>query len=253
LKLATVKRILAVFAVLAILLTSLPAAMAAGDYKSGGTEKYAGEKSKSAMIEGVYMVMAKPDQAQVSDNKHPFSITEMAIMGKEGKGAVFSFDQPLKGVYDLSDDMAYISTANFKSSQVRMGSPEKLSLSTSGAMAIVKLEKIKPLYKGDDYSLMEFSEVYVTKPDGQVQELYLDKPVTIVYSHDRDLAVIDAYPTFTQSLMGASAGAEGMSFSSDSMSMKELMDKEESAQEKKVPYEKPEKVKEPAREISQSK
>jgi hypothetical protein len=244
---------LAVSAILVILLASLPVAMANGDYKSGGMEKY-GSKSKSHMIDGVYMVMAKSDQAQASDNKHPFSITEMAIMGKDGKGAVFKFDQPLQGVYDASDDMGYISTANFKSSQVRMDSPKNLMLSTSGANAIVKLEGIKPLYKGDDYSLMKFTEVYLMKPDGQMQEYELAKPVMIVYSHDRDLAVIDAYPTFTQSIMGgAAAEAMGQSFSDDQMSLDELKSKEESAKENKVPYEKPEKVTEPAKEISQDK
>ncbi|OPY28957.1 MAG: hypothetical protein A4E28_01230 [Methanocella sp. PtaU1.Bin125] len=231
------------------MLASLPVAMASGDYKSGGMDRYSGEKSKSAMIDGVYLVMAKPDQAQVSDNKHSFYITEIAIMGKEGKGAVFSFDKPLQGLYDGSDDMGYISTVNFKAAQVRMNSADKLALSTSDAKAIVKLEGIKPLYKGDDYSLMEFSEVYMMKPDGQMQEYELAKPVTIVYSRDRNLAVIDAYPTFTESLMKGSADAMEKSFSSDRMTLDELMSKEESAKENKVPYESPAKVRSPAREI----
>lgn len=267
--------ILATFAVLALLLATLPAAVARGDYSSGDMKKYADSEYKGKMgkvIKGVSLVMAKPDQAQMykadqaqrqmedrgqlksgkmAESIHQFSITGMAIEGDEGRAAVFTFDKPLKGVYDLSDDMAYISTANSMSSQVRVGNVEDLGLDTAGASAIVKMEDVKLLYKGDDYSLMEFDEVYVTTPDGKTKELLLEQPVKVIYSKDRKMVVIDGYPSFTRSMMESLKGAEQQTFSSDRMSMQEIRMGEKSAQEMTVKYEKPEIVKEPAREITQ--
>lgn len=259
------------FAVIAIMLASVPAAVAAGDYMAGDVKKY-GETTNGMegnTIKGINLVMSMPDQAQTytpgqmqgrgqagtggaASNAHPFSITEMAIEGEDGKAAVFSFDKPLQGVYDMSDDMAYISTANFMSGLVRMGNVDNLTLNTSGSSSIIKMEDVRMLYKGDDYKLMEFDEIYVTTPDGQMKELNLEKPVTMLYSENRKLVVIDAYPTFTQSLAESFQGTGGQqTFGVNQVSLSGLQMSEKNAQEKTVAYKKPEAVREPVREITQ--
>lgn len=262
--------VLVTFAVLAILLASATAAVAKGDYKSGDVKKYGDTENgmEGKTIKGISLVMSKPGQAQMytsgqiegrsqveagytPDKAHQFSITEMAIEGDDGKAAVFSFDKPLQGVYDMSDDMGYISTANFMSGTVRMGSVDNLALNTSDASAILKMEDVKTLYKGEDYTLMEFDEIYVITPDGQAKEFNLEKPVKMIYSDNRKLVVIDAYPTFTQSMTQAFQGKEQQSFGVEQMSMSSIQKKEEGAQEKMVSYEKPEIVRQPAKEITQ--
>jgi hypothetical protein len=168
-----------------------------------------------------------------------FMIKDMGIQGKEDKAAVMTFDTPLNGACNASSDMAYISTKNAKQMNLKIASVNESSLGVAGASAIMSMKDIKVLYKGKDYTLMEFGNLSMHMPDGTVKSYSLEKPVKLLYSQDRDMLVMDAYPDVTKVLKESLVTGKTYPADAPPISLKSLIDSEAGSSTSVIGYAKP--------------
>jgi hypothetical protein len=188
---------LAVSLVLMLLLALVPGAMAHSEYRGH-------EWMKSHDIECIDIVKTITG---TSGDHMTFKVPAMAVKGKEGKVATFTFPTPLEGSYNTSTDMGYISTRNAKTSDIAIRPFANATLNVAGASAVMSMRGIKVLLKEDDLFVFEFHKIGMYLPDGKGMEYKLEKPVKVIYSKDRKTLVIDAYPGLTSSMSGAFTGA----------------------------------------------
>ncbi len=140
----TVKSILALAVLFALLVALLPGAMADGGRYHGK------EWMKSHHVERIDMVKTVTGQ---SGDSVTFEIPTMAIKGKEGEVATITFMTPLVGSYNKSYDMGYISTKGGKSSDIAVRPYDNATLNVSGASVVVSMKDIKTLLKEEDYKI----------------------------------------------------------------------------------------------------
>lgn len=167
-----------------------------------------------------------------SDNTATFTLQSMAFEGKKGKVMVVTLDKPLTGKYNMTSDMASISTGDMAMDHMGMGgmnirvdNASSSTLPVAGASAVLGLSDIRIEYKGKDYTIASFGKMSVYLPDGTVRSYDLEKPVKVIKSKERKTVVWDAYPGFTKAIGDALKG--GATFPADAAPLK-LMDYEAS-------------------------
>jgi hypothetical protein len=153
---------------------------------------------KSHHIERIDMVKTVTGQ---SGDSVTFDVPSMAIKGKEGEVATITFLTPLKGSYNKSYDMGYISTSGGKSSDIAVRPYDNATLNVSGASAVVTMKGIKTLLKEENYFVCDVSQLGVYMPDGTAKTYKLEKPVKVTYSKDRKMVVVDSYPSLSKEMM----------------------------------------------------
>jgi len=148
-----------------------------------------------------------------SSDSAKFTINKMAIEGKKGKVMVVTPDTPLSGSYNMSHDMAYISMGamgmghmGVEGMNIRVDSVNNSSIPVAGASAVLGLSDFRIECKGKDYTIATFSKMSVYLPDGSVKSYNLSKPVKVIKSRERKMAVWDAYPAFSKALGDALKG-----------------------------------------------
>lgn len=188
---------LALSLVLVLLLALVPGAMAHGEYR-------AHDWMKSHEIERIDIVKTVTG---TSGNSVTFDVPGMAVKGKEGEVASFTFPTPLDGRYNTTAGMGFISTKNSKTSDIAIRPYANATLNVAGASAVMSMKGIKVLLKEDDYFIFEFHKLGLYLPNGKGMEFKLEKPVKVIYSKDRKMLVIDAYPELTDSMSGTYTGA----------------------------------------------
>lgn len=161
----------------------------------------------------------------MADNSATFTVQNMAIGGKKGKVMVITLDRPLTGKYNMTKDMAYVSTGDMAMDSTGMGgmsirvdTPKNATIPVAGASAILGLSDIRIEYMGKDYTVATFSKLSVYLPDGKVKTYHLEKPVKVVKSKERKSVAWDAYPGFTRALEDALKG--GATFPADAMPLR---------------------------------
>lgn len=184
-------KILAICIVLVMLVAFIPGAMA--DDAGHGARGW----MKSHEIERIDIVKTVTGQ---SDNSVMFDVPSMALMGKEGDVASVKFTTPLKGKYNATYDMGYISMMGAKSSDISVRPFDNATLNVAGASVVMTIKDIKVLLKQEDLHVFEFSKLCVYMPDGTGKEYKLDKPAKVIYSKDRKMLVVDAYPSLTNTM-----------------------------------------------------
>lgn len=160
-----------------------------------------------------------------SDSSTTFTMQGMAVEGRKGKVMVVTLDKPLTGKYNMTSDMAYVSTGDMAMDQMGMGgmnirvdNASNSTLPVAGASAVLGLSDIRVEYKGRDYTIASFGKMSVYLPDGTVRSYDLEKPVKVIKSKERKTVVWDAYPGFTKALGDALKG--GATFPADAAPLK---------------------------------
>jgi hypothetical protein len=208
----TLRKILAVSVLVALLLAMAPAAWS----DTGGRER--GEGPYGKMGHKIKSIEVPITVTGMMDNSTSFTFSAASIEGKKGKAAVVTFDKPLTGTYNMSSDMAFISTKGVDGMSVRVDAANNTTLPVAGASAVLGIGRIETEYRGKDLSISEFHKLSVHLPDGTVKAYDLEKPVKVIKSKERKTVVWDAYPGFTDALKGALSS--GATFPADASPMK---------------------------------
>lgn len=174
----------------------------------------------------------------MAGNTTTFQVKDMAVRGMKDKAMIITFGNPLPGAYNLSNDMAYISTINANTMNINVTTPENASLDASGAMVVLSLTGIRSLLN-DDYHITEFKGLALHMPDGSVRTYKLDKPVKMINSKDRQMIIWDAYPSFTKTLADALKGGQTFPSGAAPVSIKSLADSEATVTPAQLAYAKP--------------
>ncbi len=153
-----------------------------------------------------------------SGNTTTFTVSAASVTGKRGRAAMVTFDKPLAGAYNTSNDMAYISLKDVDGMSIRVDTANNTTVPVAGASAVLGIGRIRSEYRGKDLSISEFHKLSAHLPDGSVRVYDLEKPVKVIKSKDRKAVVWDAYPGFTDALK--SALASGATFPADAAPMK---------------------------------
>ncbi len=188
-------------------------------------DQYAGDGDKPSMDKGKYDRMGKEPKDVymtiavdgMTDNTATFSVMNMAMKGKEDKAVLIMPSAPLTGTYNMTNDMGYISTASFMPATMTIDTVNKTSVPVAGASAVMGMHDMKVMVKDKDYKVFKFGEVSFLTPNGTAKTYKLDKPVRVIYSEDRKMVVMDAYPSFTQRM--SEAFGAGDKFPADAMPM----------------------------------
>ncbi len=195
--LKTIRTLLAVCVLLALFLSFLPGAMAHGEgHRAMGW-------MKSHEIQQIDMVKTVTGQ---SGDSMTFTVPSIAVKGKEGEVATIKPLTPLMGSYNTSYDMGYISTKGLKSADIALRPYKNATLDVSGGTLVMSMKDIHVLLKDKDYFIFKFHKLGIYLPDGTGKEYMLEKPVHVIYSKDRKMLVIDAYPALSRALKSEVAG-----------------------------------------------
>jgi hypothetical protein len=193
----SIRTLLALGMILGLMVSLVPGAMAHGEYRGH-------DWMRSHNIECIDIVKTITG---TSGDHVTFKVPAMAVKGKEGEVASFNFPTPLDGSYNTSADMGYISTRNAKTADIAIRPFANATLNVAGASAVMSMRGIKVLLKEDDLFIFEFHKIGMYMPDGKGMEYKLEKPIKVIYSKDRKMLVIDAYPGLTGSMSGIYTGA----------------------------------------------
>jgi hypothetical protein len=220
----TLRKIFAVSVLVVFLLAMVPAAWSdMGGRVRGEGYGYGKMGHKIKSIEVPITVTG------TADNTTTFTFSAASIVGKKGKAGVVTFDKPLTGTYNMSSDMAYISTKGVDGMNIRVDAVNNTTLPVAGASAILDIGKVKTEYREKDLSISEFHRLSVHLPDGTVKTYVLEKPVKVIKDKERKTVVWDAYPGFTDILKGALSGGATFPANAAPMNVGDLVRAEKSA------------------------
>jgi hypothetical protein len=236
-----IKMGLALIAMVSIML-ALAAPALADDYTKAG-DRPSGDKGKGDRMgrmghepKDVYMTIAVDG---MTGNTATFAVMNMAMKGKEDKAVLIMPGGPLTGTYNTSNDMGYISTANFMPATMTVNTANNTSIPVAGASAVVGMHDMKVLTKEKGYKVFQFGEVSFFTPNGTATTYKLDKPVRVTYSEDRKMVVIDAYPSFTRQMSEAFGTGATFPSGAQPVPLNSLMTAKSAAMAETVGYEKP--------------
>jgi hypothetical protein len=197
---------------LIVLLSVVPAALSHGWHHGG----MGGEGRRMGhMIQRIDMPITVTG---TKDNTASFIVKNVAMVGHKDMAGVVTFDKPVKGAYNMTDNMAYMTNAGATGMNIRVDDMNTSALPVAGSAGIMSMGNISVLYKGKDYAIMQFGKVSFHLPDGTVKSYDLDKPVKIVKSYERKSGVMDASPGFTNAIKDVFSG--GKTFPADAPPMK---------------------------------
>ena len=222
----TLKTIMAVLLISAMLLAMAPAAYSHDMQSAGCGGKWDG---KGMMGHRVQRVDIPVIITGTSGNSTTYTVNAAAIKGRKDMVAVVTFDNPLKGIYNASNDMGYMSTKNKDGMTIRVDTVNNSTLPVAGASAVMSVQGIRRECKTRDYTITSFDRVVMHMPDGTVKAYDLEKPVTMIKSKDRKMVITDANPAYTKALMDSLQG--GSTFPADTapMPIQDLISSEASA------------------------
>jgi hypothetical protein len=187
----------------------------------------------------IYMAVSG---GSMSDNTATFTVESMGATAMKDLAFVATPGSPLKGTYNMTSDMGYISIKDILPLTIVIDKTGSVSMPTGNASAIIGLHDVRTLAKENGYKVSEFRSVSVFLPDGTVKFFKLEEPVKITHDMGRMMVVIDAYPTFTKRMGNVFSSTGGKSYSAmgmSSMSIDDLKSMESKAQPETIPYEKP--------------
>jgi hypothetical protein len=224
-RIKTLKTIMAVLLITAMLLAMAPAAyshdmqgaMCGGKWDGKGVGHRVQRVDIPVMITGT------------SGNSTTYTVNAVAIKGKKDMVAVVTFDNPLKGVYNASNDMGYMSTKNKDGMTIRVDTVNNSTLPVAGASAVMSVQHIRRECKTRDYTITSFDRVVMHMPDGTVKAYDLEKPVTMIKSKDRKMVITDANPAYTKALMDSLQGGSTFPTGTAPMPIQDLISSEASA------------------------
>lgn len=230
-RIKTLKTIIAVLLTAVMLLAMAPAAYSLDMHGAGCSGKWDGGHMMGHMIQRVDIPVTI---SGTSGNSTTYTVNAAAIKGKKSNAAVITFDKPLIGVYNSSNDMGYMSTKSLDGMTIRIDTVKNSTLPVAGASAVMSVQDIKVKCKTRDYTITEFHRVVMHLPDGTVKAYDLEKPVTMIKSKDRKMVVTDANPAYTKALMDAFQGGSTFPAGTAPMSIQDLISSEASASSMKV-------------------
>lgn len=121
------------------------------------------------------------------------------------QATVYNFSRPLNGMINVSRGIGMISKANMLPYMTTVNLANRSSIPAAGVSAIVALQggkKTNLTAAGAGARVSEYNRVSIMLGNGSVETILLDKPIRVVKSEDRKLAIIDAYPAFTRYMAG---------------------------------------------------
>jgi hypothetical protein len=235
---------LASIAVVAVLLATIAPALAADPAPAGSS--YAQGKGMSDhwgrmgrmghMAKDVYTTIAVDG---MSGDTATFSVMDMAAKGKEGNAVLITPKAPLAGTYNTSNDMGYISTADFMPATITVDTADKTSIPVAGASAVMGIGDIKVLTREKGYHVFQYSNVSFFLPNGSTMAYKLDKPVRCTFEKDREMMVIDGYPSYTKTLSDVLGAAGTFPADTPPMPLTSLVAAKKAVTVVPVTYEKP--------------
>jgi hypothetical protein len=153
-----------------------------------------------------------------------YTIPYMAITGRDNLTTVYTYKTPLLGTYNTTNDMGYISTANFVPATAAIDTAGNSSLPVNGASMVVGMRGITPVSESAGYQDSNIKQVAIFMPNGSVKAFTLDKPLRVTYSEDRKMVVVDSYPTFTRRMRAVTGNNTTLTFPAGTppMSIKSL-------------------------------
>jgi hypothetical protein len=196
---------------LIVLLSVAPAALSHGWHQGGMGEG----RRMGHMIQRIDMPITVTG---TKDNTVAFVVNNVAMVGHKDKVGVVTFDKPVQGAYNMTDNMAYMTNAGATGMNIRVDDMNTSALPVAGSAGVMSMGNISVLYKGKDYAIMQFGKVSFHLPDGSVKSYDLDKPVKVIKSYDRKSGVMDASPGFTNAIKDVFVG--GKTFPADAPPMK---------------------------------
>lgn len=224
-ELKAIKKYVAAGIILALALALIPSAMADGKYDMHGGMDCRKDTGKDCGMHGDWMKSHDIDRIDIvktitgmNDGRIMFDVPGMAITDGDGKVVTVTFAKPLKGIYDYQGSMGFVGTRDMDSATIMVDKYANASLNVTGASMIATIKDIKNIEKEKDTVSFEYSKIGVYLPDGTARMYKLDKPVRVMYSRDRNIMAMDAYPSIMDTL--GTGYTAGMMFPSDTPPMK---------------------------------
>ncbi len=219
----TILKTLLAVAVLAMFLAAMaPAAYSDHHWKDSDRGGWHHKHMMGKMIKRVDIPITVTG---TSDSSTTFTVQGMAIEGRKGKVMVVTLDKPLTGKYNMTSDMAYVSTGDkamdhmgMAGMNIRVDNASNSTLPVAGASAVLSISDIRVEHMGRDYTIANFGKMSIYLPDGTVRSYDLKKPVKVIKSMERKTVVWDAYPGFTKAMGDALKG--GATFPADAAPLK---------------------------------
>lgn len=183
-----------------LILASMPVVMSDDDENDryGGYAKEKTGREKAGMGPGPENIYMTVTHSGTMNDTSSFMINNIAMKGKENTTTVFAFNTPLQGTYNTTSDMGYISTINAIPATATYDTIANSSIPVAGASMVIGFKDINKIAKERGYHIAEVGNIAVFLPDGSVKPYTLDQPIRITHNEDRNLIVIDAYPSFTK-------------------------------------------------------
>ncbi|MCD1294061.1 hypothetical protein CUJ83_03505 [Methanocella sp. CWC-04] len=234
----TIRTILIVFVLLSLFTGIVPGTFAQDGYmddKDPMADKYG--RMTGRQIDRIDSVISI---SNMSTDSAMFTISEMVLKGIGNNVSHIILSKPLSGEYDMTSDMAYMSTKELDTATMERSDVGKTSIAVAGASAIWTMKDIKVLFNDRDYFLYEFGTLSLYMPDGTVKSYKLEKPVKMLFSKERKMEIMDAYPTVTSALKDAFMPGDKFPSDAEPIPMTELIKATSSAPASRIEYKKPE-------------
>jgi hypothetical protein len=113
-------------------------------------------------------------------------------------GAVTTFNQPLQGLYNVSNSRGQISTVNALPATIVVDQLNNSPIPVAGTNAVVALRNITNMGAAKGKFTFQFKTVSVYMPNGTAKTYNLDRPVKVSYSVDQNTVTTQADPSFTR-------------------------------------------------------
>ncbi len=118
--------------------------------------------------------------------------------------AVASFSQPLRPSFNASTGVGQVAWATALPANATFDTVGNAAIPVAGAKAVVAIQDVNITGMAKDQFTIQFGKVAYYLPDGTVNAIKLDKPVSISYTMEKGKVNVKADPAFTQIIGGLS-------------------------------------------------
>lgn len=118
--------------------------------------------------------------------------------------AVASFSKPLQPSFNASTGVGQVAWATALPANATFDTVSNSSIPVAGAKAVVAIQDVNITGMAKDQFTVQFGKVAYYLPDGTVNAIKLDKPVSISYTMEKGKVSVKADPAFTQIIAGLS-------------------------------------------------
>ncbi len=223
----TIKTTITTVLLAMLLLAMVPAAYSMDMHRDAGPgAKCDGHMMHHKMIERIDIPVTVTG---ASNDSSTYTINAMAIKGMKDKVMVVTLDKPLAGAYNATSDMGYMYTGDRAGMNIRVDTIANSTIPVAGTSGIMSIVDPQIEYKGKDYTIVEFRKLAIYLPDGTAKTYIFEKPIKMLKSKDRKMAITDAYPAYTKEMTKAFQGGATFPAEAAPVALKDIITAERSA------------------------